>query len=42
MEENPHTRQEHASHWPDRTFSHPDCVKVDGFEYMKLPGNVDI
>lgn len=34
------TYQTSAHHWPIDTFSHPDCVKVDGFDYMNLQGNV--
>lgn len=34
------TYQTSARHWPIDTFNHPDCVKVDGFDYMNLQGNV--
>lgn len=34
------TYQTSAHHWPIDTFNHPDCVKVDGFDYMNLQGNV--
>lgn len=34
------TYQTSAHHRPIDTFYHPVCVKVDGFDYMNLQGNV--